>query len=228
VNQTVTPGALIAIFGSRLASGLAQAGTVTLSTSLADVSSVQVSGMSAPIAMVSPGQITVQVPWEIDPSVGTVPVVVTNGLGASQSIQVPIAQYAPSIVNLTEGGVQALATNADGTLNGPSGILPGATTHPASAGDTIAIYATGLGSVSPAPVDGAPSSDQTRNTNSVPVVMIGGVSAQVVSAVLSPQSLGMYVLTVVVPGGAGTGSSVSVQVQIGGVTNSSLATLTLQ
>jgi len=228
VNQSITPGALVAIFGSNLAAALAQPGTVTLSTSLADVSSVQINGIASPIALVSPAQINVQVPWELDPTSGSASIVVTNGLGPSQKVRVPIVQYAPTILNASEGGAQALATNADGSLNGPAGIVPGATTHAASAGDNIAIYATGLGPVTPSPVDGAPSSDQPRNTNTVPVVMIGGISAQVVSSALSPQFVGVYVLSVVVPQGAGTGPSVPVQVQIGGAASVNLSTLTLQ
>ena len=227
VNQPISPGSLISIFGSSLASALSVADTVTLSTTLADVSSVQINGSPATIAFVSPSQINVQAPWELDPTAGKVSLVVTNGLGASQSVSVPIVAYSPAIVNLNLSTPRALVTNADGSLNGPSGSIPGVSTNPATAGDTIVIYATGLGPVSPSPVDGAASFDQPRNTNAMPVVMIGGMSAQVVSSALSPQSVGVYAVSVVVPQGVSTGPSVPLQIQIGGVSSANLATVTL-
>jgi uncharacterized protein (TIGR03437 family) len=66
------------------------------------------------------------------------------------------------------------------------------------------------------------------STTTAPVVTLGGVTAQVTSANLSAQYLGMYQLNVVVPSGIPAGSSVPVQIQIGGVTSSNPATIALQ
>src|ERR1700753_1155998 len=55
----VSPGSLISIYGSTLASSLAQADTIPLSTTLKDVT-VSINGVPAPILFISSGQINAQ------------------------------------------------------------------------------------------------------------------------------------------------------------------------
>jgi len=61
VTAPVAPGSLVSIFGSNLASGLAQADSIPLSTSLNSVS-VTFNGIPAPLLFVSGGQINAQLP----------------------------------------------------------------------------------------------------------------------------------------------------------------------
>jgi uncharacterized protein (TIGR03437 family) len=136
--------------------------------------------------------------------------------------------FNPALISLNLGSLQALATNADGTITAPTAPLPGFSAHPATAGDTITLYATGLGTVNPAPVDGANSSDTMRLTTSMPAVQIGGAAAQVSFSGLSPQFVGIYQLNVVVPGGIATGSAVPVVVQTVDGSNSNPVTIALQ
>jgi uncharacterized protein (TIGR03437 family) len=226
VSTTVSPGSLISIFGSGLAAGLSIANSVPLSTALSDVSSVTINGMPAPLMSVSDGQITAQVPWEVVP--GPANVIVNRSAASSQPMPVQVNAFAPAVIALNLGSLQALATNADGTLTAPAGPLPGLNAHPATAGDMITFYATGLGTVTPPPLDGAASSDTTRQTTSTPTVQIGGVMAPVSASVLSPQFVGIYQLTVMVPGGVATGSAVPVQVQTADGTNANPVTIALQ
>src|SRR5438105_3478110 len=72
----IVRGSLATIFGSNLASGTAQAGTVPLPTILGGVQ-VTVAGTRAPVFYVSPTQINYQVPFEA-PISGSVAVVVTR------------------------------------------------------------------------------------------------------------------------------------------------------
>ncbi len=224
-SAVIAAGSLISIFGSGLASGLTVASSVTLSTSLGDVGSVTINGQAAPLAFVSDSQINAQIPWEI--TNGQANVVVTRGGTASQPMSVQVNQFAPALFGLNLGTLQALASNADGTLTAPSSAIAGITSHPATAGDTITFFATGLGPVSPMPADGANSSDMMRPTTNTPTVMIGGAPAQVSFSGLSPQFVGVYQLNVVVPGGATTGNTVSVQVQMGGVSSIDPVTIAL-
>ena len=61
-----------------------------------------------------------------------------------------------------------------------------------------------------------------------PVVLIGGIQANMVSAALSKQYVGVYQVTVVIPDGAPKGSSVPVQIQAGGVSSSEPATIAIE
>jgi uncharacterized protein (TIGR03437 family) len=115
------------------------------------------------------------------------------------AFQFPVAEFGPGIFALQSGVRQAAAINPDGTLAGPTGSVPGVTLHPATPGQTIAFYATGLGAVTPAIDSGAAPGAVQRNTARMPTVLIGGVSAQVAFAGLSPQFVGVNQVNVVVP-----------------------------
>jgi uncharacterized protein (TIGR03437 family) len=119
----------------------------------------------------------------------------------------------------------AVAVNfSDGTLAWPVGAVPGLTTHPAKMGDTLVVYATGLGAVDNTPVDGG-NPGATLATNLVkPQVLIGGVSAQVAFSGLSPQFVGVNQLNVVVPNVA-PGNSVPFQIAVGGITSPASTTI---
>src|SRR5579862_5351894 len=168
---TVAPGSLISIFGSSLAAGLSVANSIPASTTLSDVVSVTINGQAAPLLSVSGGQINVQVPWEASP--GSANVVVNRTGGSSQPLAIQVSQYAPMAVVLNPGALQAFANNADGTLTATAGSLGGISAHPAKAGDTISLYATGLGAVNQPPIDGANSADAPRQVVNPPTVTIG-------------------------------------------------------
>src|SRR5947209_6381956 len=80
-----------------------------------------------------------------------------------------------------------------------SGLIPGLTTHPAKVGDVIIIYATGLGAVDSPPDNGQGSLDKLRQTVTKPTVMVGGITANVLFAGLSPQFVGVNQLNVIIP-----------------------------
>jgi uncharacterized protein (TIGR03437 family) len=225
-GSALAVGSLAGIFGSGLASGLATAATVPLSSMLDDVTSVTFNGTSAPLLLVSDGQINVQIPWEVGP--GQVAVVVNRTGGSSNTMNVQVSQFAPALAAFNLGTLQAVAVNADGTLVAAAGAILGVSCHPATAGDTITLLATGLGPVSNQPADGSPAADNSVQTMNTPTVLIGGVGANVTWAGLSTQYVGVYQLQVVVPSGTATGSAVPVQVEVGGVSSSDPVTIALQ
>jgi hypothetical protein len=65
--QTLAPGTWASIFGTQLAVSTASGQTVPLPLTLAEVKSVPVGGVAAPLSYVSPGQINFVVPFEAAP-----------------------------------------------------------------------------------------------------------------------------------------------------------------
>jgi uncharacterized protein (TIGR03437 family) len=216
-GQAIAPGSLVSIFGSGLSSALAAADTVPLSMSL-NGTSVSFNGVLAGLDFVSGGQINAQVPWNVVSS-GTLNVVVTTPKGASPAIAVPVAQFSPGIFSIPPGAGYAVAINADGSIAAPAGAIAGFPTHPAKIGDALVVYANGLGPVDIPVSNGAASLDALRHTITTPVVLIGGKSSQVLFSGLTPQFPGVNQMNVVIPT-VTIGNSVSIQVQVGGITSS--------
>jgi len=225
-NNIVAPGSLVSIFGGSLSGSLASAGSATLSTALGDVTAVNFNGMPSPLVMVSDAQITAQVPWEVIPGPATVSV--ARGNAFSNNFATQVNQFAPAIFNIRLGGMQAIAVNGDGSMAAPQGFLGGLSAHPATAGDTLTLYATGLGPVNGALADGTRPADTSATTVTMPIVTIGGMPAQVSWSGMSTQFFGVYQLNVVVPQGVPTGAAVPIQLQVGGASSTDPVTIALQ
>ena len=225
----VSPGALISIFGSNLAATTATADSIPLSTVLGGVN-VKINGQDAPLTGVfhtaNGDQINAQRP--VGAQTGAAQVVVTRDgvAGAAQTFQ--IGQFSPGIFSVQFGVGQAIAINLDGSLAAPAGSIQGLATHPAKAGDTILILATGLGPVTPAINSGANSVDSLRTTVTTPTVMIGGVSVMPAFSGLSPQFVGVNQVNVVVPANAPKGDKVPLQISVGGLTSTDQVTMAIQ
>jgi len=224
-GQPITGGSLVSIFGSNFASAIAAADTIPLSKSLGGVTVNFVNGNTstpAPLLFVNSSQINAQVPWNLVPGGATqsVNVVVTTSAGSSVPVTVGVGPFSPGIFSV---GNLAAAQNVDGTLAQPSGSIPGRATHPAKIGDTIIIYATGLGAVDNSIADGDIPKKLT-NTLTVPIVLIGGVSAHVAFSGMSPQFVGVNQLNVEVPNTA-PGDAVSLRIQVGGINSPSSITM---
>jgi uncharacterized protein (TIGR03437 family) len=234
----VAPGSIASIFGSNLAGSLTTASTVPLSTALADVT-VTINGQPAPLYFVSPdqpgtpgsAQINIQIPYDVLPAgttSGSANVIVNRTAnGSSQAATVQIAPVAPGILQ-TNGHAIAI-NNADGTIAAASGSIPGLTTHAATAGDVLILYATGLGAVTPTVANGGvPTPGQLSKTNVTPTVMIGGVQAQVLFSGLTPQFTGVNQVNIVVPTGVIPGSTVPIQIMANSILTSNQVTIAIQ
>ncbi len=212
-GQPVAPGSLVAIFGAGLgpAVGFGRIGVNgSIGDSLGGVA-VTFNGVPAPLLYVSARQINAQVPWEIS---GEAQVAVTvNGAPVGQ-FSVATAPIAPGVFT-TEG--QALALHADGT--------PVSASNPAAAGETLTVFANGLGPVAPSIADGAASGDAVRMAGSTPV-FIGGVACDVTFAGLSSTLVGVNQLSVVVP--AGVHGTVPLVINAGGIISTAAVTVAIQ
>jgi uncharacterized protein (TIGR03437 family) len=231
-GQPVTVGSLVSIFGTNLASGMAQADTIPLSTSLGGVSVQFVNGSTttnAPLIFVTGTQVNAQIPWNLVPAGATqnVGVMVTmNGISSAPA-QVMVGPFSPGIFTTGPPAFRAIAQNSqDGTLAQPAGSIPGLTTRPVKVGDALIIYATGLGAVDNPPPDGmVPPSNTLANTLTKPVVMVGGMTAQVLFSGLQPQFVGVNQINIVIPPTAPTGDAVPLTIQMGGITSPSNVTI---
>jgi len=216
-GQPLSPGSLVAIFGTDLAASLARADSTSLSTmSLSDVS-VTFGGVPAPLRHVSPVEIQAQVPFDALP--GPVDLMVMRGGVASAVQTVQIVAASPGVFSIPAGVGNALAVNPDGTLAAPTGYLTDFPSHPARIGDTLTLQVTGLGAV-----DSPLSSDRPPNTLLTPNVTIGGQPAQVISSQLSLQSLGLNLVQVVIPD-VPPGNAVPIQVEANGIRTSDRITI---
>ncbi len=234
-GQPVSPGGLVSIFGSGLASKLATADTIPLSSSLGGITVTFANLPPAPVLAVIPGvpgqsddQINAQVPWEIGSGTGVVNVVVASKNGTSAPVAVNFAPSMPGIFTAAAGGqLYAIAVNSsDSSLAWPQG-LASSGSHPAKAGDVLIIYATGLGAVDHTPIDGGIPS-VLASTIAKPSVLFGGVAGNVEFSGLAPQFVGVNQLNVQVPSGVTPGNALPLQIQVNGFTSTNQAVIAIQ
>ncbi len=212
-SQPPAPGSYISIFGNFLSSATATYSTPYLPISLDSVSvSFDNPNVSVPghIVFVSPGQINLQIPWELagQPSV-QVKVTAADSVGAVYTM--PLGNYSPELFQFSSGG-QNLAAALDENNNAVTAA------NPVARGHAVQLFANGLGPVTNQPASGDPAPfSPLAETTSVPVVTIGGVTAQVLFYGMTPGNAGLYQINAVVPD-TGTGLD-SITVSIGGVTS---------
>jgi uncharacterized protein (TIGR03437 family) len=197
--SAIESGSWVSIYGTGLATTTRawQASDFTgtaLPTTIDNVS-VLIDGKNAAIAYVSPGQLNVQAP--ADTATGAVPVVVKNLNGTGTST-VTLQNYAPAFFTLQAKYVAALH-NSDGTVVAPAGFLGSAvSSRPAQPGESLQIYATGLGPTTPAmPIGQLVSAPAPISNLSQFKVTVGGTAATVQYAgVVAP---GEYQINLLVP-----------------------------
>jgi uncharacterized protein (TIGR03437 family) len=218
----VVPGSLVSIFGSNLASGTASASAIPLPVTLGGVS-VSFNGIAAPLLYVSGQQINAQLPWEVS-TTGPVSVVVANGTAASAPQSVQVGTFSPGLFTIAG---YAVAVNPDGSLAAPTGAIPGVASHPATPGDPLVLWGSGFGAVNPPATTGDNSLDTLRNVATMPAVTIGGVSAPVTFAGLSPQFVGVYQINVTMPSTEPAASAAPVEIEAGGVPSAVQTTIAI-
>jgi len=173
-----------------------------------------VNNTPAPVYYASYGQCNSQVPYEA--TVGTATVVVeANGL-RSNGVTVPIAERAPRLLRLGIGNYGILV-NQDGTFPIPATAGLGAAGRPAKVGETLVMYAIGLGQTSPTVTNGtgAPTSPLAVITP-MPSVRFGtGDTTEPLFAGLTPGFVGLYQINVTVPATVGKGPNVPIFLTMG-------------
>jgi len=226
-GSTIVPGSYVDIFGGGFTSALTgssdEFGLVCPNgqycpypISFDDVTvSFDVPGATYPgypyyIAAGQYPQVNLVVPWELEGQTSAQVKVTWDFDLYSNVVTVPLANYAPAFF------VSCSPCALDASYN----LIT--TSNPAKRGQTILLYANGLGPVTNPPGDGvAATASPLSHTTTTPVVTIGG-------AVVPPSGVGfiglapgypaLYQVNVTVPQTAQTGSAVPISLQIGGAT----------
>ncbi len=201
---SVTPGMIVAITGDNLTPGVtgvmpAPSGA-PLPTTLGGVQ-VFFGGIPAPIFAVVNGdgreQVNALVPFELG-AVTTTNVTITNTSGSTTLLNVVVTPADPGIFEATANSQRyaVMVKVSDGSYISPQ--------NPAAPGDTVIVFAEGLGQATPVITTGAPGvPNQTLNQ---PVtVTVNGAAAFGPTAVYEPQGIGVYLVTFQVPTGLATG-----------------------
>ena len=217
LGQGIAPGSLVAVFGTGLAGVSSAAAYTPLPISMPQSSvglptsvGFDAAGVSvpAPLLYVSPGQVNIQVPWELNGQTSAQMKVNIEPMNGAL-FTVPVAAYSPAC--FTSNGI-VIAQNYPGF----SLVTPG---NPAVPGQYVILYCNGLGPVNNQPNSGDPAGvSPTSTCKTLPTVTIGGQNAQVAYAGLVPSLPGLYQLNVTVPTNIGAGTQ-SITISAGGVTS---------
>jgi len=206
VMQPLAPGGYISVYGENLSSGSFIAPSLPLQTQLGGTQ-VIMGGKSLPLNYVGNGQINALVPFDIPVNAMQQVIVQANGaLSVPQPVVLSSAQ--PAIFTQDQSG-HGLGIIVDYKPDGTTPFLVDHS-HPASAGDALVIYCTGLGPVDQSVTAGnaGPGSPLAKVLNPV-TATVGGQNANVAFAGLAPQ-LTVYQINLVVPAGVTPGSDVPI------------------
>jgi uncharacterized protein (TIGR03437 family) len=178
-DTKLCPGGLAAIFGTGFGSGAAS--TVT----------VVVGGKNAYVFAPTPTAFNIQLPF--DAPIGPTTITVTTGGGTSAPFNVTISPVAPSILyapGSTSSAGNGFIQDTKGTTISGSNL--------ANPGDTLILYASGLGATSPAAPESGPATS-TVSTATPPTMTVGGVTAKVLFAGIPKGQAGLYQVNFTVP-----------------------------
>ena len=170
----LAPGEIVSLFGNRIGPATPAAGRfdgdANLASQLAGVQ-VFVGGLPAPLLYAGPNQINLIAPFGI-PAGANAPLELRRDGSVVAAFEVRTAPQAPAFFTAdSSGGGLAAALNQDGSVNSAS--------NPAGAGSAVALFATGMGAMTPQPADGshpagtanAPAASYTAIVNGYPAAI---------------------------------------------------------
>ncbi len=214
----IVPGSYMTIFGTNLSDVTDQAIVPALPPNMDEVSvsfDVPSAGISVPgyFYYVSTGQLNLQVPWELQGQTSA-EVKVIVGESISSLMTVALASYAPEFFQYQLAGNSTSFADA---LDANNKLI--STSNPAVPGQTIQLFANGLGPVNNQPDSGIPAPSQPlATTTATPTVTIGSQNATVTFSGLAPGFTGLYQVNATVPANAAFGVQ-PIVLTIGGVTS---------
>jgi uncharacterized protein (TIGR03437 family) len=179
----LTPGGIATLFGLNLAG--------------ASTAEILLNGQAVPVFYSSTHQVNFFVPFGT--AGDSARLTVRNPAGESDPIQVGLTALQPGIFFDTATGYGAVLTAGTGQPT---------QTRPVSRGETVEIYATGLGVVNS-------QSFGLQTTTTAPQVLVGGSPAEVTFSGLAPGFTGLYQINAQVPAGAPAGKQTLVVIANG-------------
>ncbi len=200
----VAPGSIVSVFGENLAEFEGSISSLPLPIALKHASvsfDFPEQNISVPgrFYYADDRQANLQIPWELA-GLNFVFVKMRIEDSASEVFRLDLAREAPGIFEFSFEAVrQAVVTHLDGTVATPS--------NPASPGETVIVYATGLGPVTQAQSSGEPPAGfDPVWTQSPATVEVGGLPATVQFAGLTPGLVGLYQVNITLPAGLPAGN----------------------
>lgn len=219
ITASISPGELLVLYGAGMAPGDAsvQGGQVFPTTGLDGVT-VTINNIPCPIYYVTPGQISAIVPYEVATNqTGLADIQVDNNGVKSNVVQMYLTDASPGTFSQGSDGIgfaAALHANYQEIT----------ADNPVQPGETIMLYMTGLGTVSPTITDGALGPSTTLswadvyNSGNLSIVFndYEGESTDnpgtITYAGLTPTLAGLYQLNVTVPtSGLSAGDNVYIE-----------------
>jgi uncharacterized protein (TIGR03437 family) len=207
-GNPIAPGEFITIFGTGLP--LRSSVVPPFPTNLNGVQ-LLINNKAVPLYLITEFQVFAVVPFSITGSTATI--VLDNNGTRSNTITVPVAATSPGIATVLQSGIGLGAIqHGDGT--------PVSASKPALRGETIVIYATGLGQVTPPVADGAPApGSPLAKTSSVLAVYVECAdfltcgTSDISYQGLTPTYAGLYQINVAIPINALAGSAIPLALQ---------------
>lgn len=209
-GNPIAPGEFIRIFGSGLP---AQPGQVVPFPTTLNGVQLLINNTPAPLYLIDATDVYAVVPYALTGS--TADIVLKNGAASSNTITVPVALTSPGVASQAQNGLGLGAiTHADGSLVNVAA--------PAVRGETVVLYLTGLGAVTPAVKDGtaAPSSTLAKS-NSVLSIYLNGVcpnapncnASNIAYQGLTPGYAGLYQVNFTIPLTSDAGAAVPLAIE---------------
>jgi uncharacterized protein (TIGR03437 family) len=204
-QQAYAPGMILSIYGAALGAFVQSTATIPLPQYLAGFEAT-INGVVAPLYYVSPSQVNVQIPYETNPGPATL---IVGNPYTNVTYNFTVSAAAPGIFTFQNGSINPF----------PS----------AAAGQTVTLYVTGEGQVTPSLATGSTPSPKTQTGGlpkpRLPVsVTVGGVAATIQFIGIPSGLVGVTQINYIVP--SGVSGVQPVVVTVGGVA-SPAATLTV-
>ncbi|MCC6363612.1 MAG: hypothetical protein IT165_08800 [Bryobacterales bacterium] len=191
----VSPGLFLSLYGTNLAQTTSVDGTFP--TTLGGVQ-VMINNRPAPLYVVRPDLILGVVPFGTTETVAAIQV--TSNGQKSNTVTVFRTLTTPGVFTNPPGGIGYAAAlhTTDFSVVTPL--------NPAKPGETLAVFLTGLGSVSPAVADGSPGpANPTSSAVASMAAYLDGKIANVSFSGLAPTLVGLYQMNIQVPAGVRSG-----------------------
>ncbi|MSO19024.1 MAG: hypothetical protein EXQ56_00940 [Acidobacteria bacterium] len=171
----VAPGGLAAVMGANLADSSIESKDLPMAYELGGVS-VKVNGIPAPVYFVSPGQVNIQIPFEVTGYSASIEVTRRTGNTSITSAAAPLglANGAPGIFTVdgkADGNGPGLITHAN--------LTPVTEANPAKKGEILIANVTGLGTVDHPVVNGVAAQFGAEGTITVNGVVAEGQTVTV-------------------------------------------------
>ncbi len=150
-GSTIAPGEIVSLFGRAIGPQQPAGAIIDTSGKVATTvgnTRVLIDGVPAPLLYVSTNQINLVAPFEIAGQTQTAIQIETNGAQSLPPFQTQVTAVAPGIFTMDgSGSGAAAALNQDGTVNSAA--------NPAAQGSVVSFFVTGIGAMTPTPVDGS-------------------------------------------------------------------------